>query len=195
MLTQRIFVLTEDFLNGCQYVAWNVSSNPKGNISDMYFEASTHLRIYVPSASAADYFKSDKEIASANGVDLGQYELLTWSYTENAYWNGTTSTSTIGAGGKNICSANLYNAAELPAGAIFIIDEGWLLRIEKFKSKTAKYEGARPGYVNTNFFVLTEEFLSDCGAIGWNISTDPRGDISDLYKWAAVHVRIYVPKS
>jgi len=194
-ITQRIFVLTDDFLKGCQYVAWNISANPKKNISNLYLEAATHLRIYIPSTNAADYYKSDKELATEHGVDLSQYQLFEWNYTSNAYWNGTSSTSTIAADGKNICSTNLYSKTELPAGAIFIIDEGWQLRIEKFKSKTAKYTGTRPGFINTNFYVLTDKFLSDCGAIGWNVSTDPRGDISAMYKWAASHVRIYVPKS
>ena len=42
------FVLTEKFLNGCEYVAWSVSSNPRSDISDQYEEAYTHIRIYIP---------------------------------------------------------------------------------------------------------------------------------------------------
>ena len=42
------FVLTEEFLNGCKYVAWSVSSNPRSDISDRFDEAHSHIRIYVP---------------------------------------------------------------------------------------------------------------------------------------------------
>ena len=42
------FVLTDEFLNGCQYLAWSVSSNPRSDISDQFDEAYTHIRIYVP---------------------------------------------------------------------------------------------------------------------------------------------------
>ena len=42
------FVLTDEFLNGCKYVAWSVSSNPRTDISKKFDEAYTHIRIYVP---------------------------------------------------------------------------------------------------------------------------------------------------
>ena len=48
--TETYFVLTEEFLNGCQYVAWNISASPKADISAIYQQASCRLRIYIPNA-------------------------------------------------------------------------------------------------------------------------------------------------
>lgn len=42
------FVLTESFLNGCTYMAWSVSTNPRSDISSDFAEAYTHVRIYIP---------------------------------------------------------------------------------------------------------------------------------------------------
>ena len=42
------FVLTDKFLNGCQYLAWSVSANPRKDISEVYEEAQSHIRIYIP---------------------------------------------------------------------------------------------------------------------------------------------------
>lgn len=48
--TETYFVLTEEFLNGCKYIAWNISSSPKKDISNRYQQASCRLRIYIPNA-------------------------------------------------------------------------------------------------------------------------------------------------
>ena len=48
MITSNMFVLTEDFLKNCKFLAWNVSSSPKSDISDIYAQAACHLRIYLP---------------------------------------------------------------------------------------------------------------------------------------------------
>ncbi len=50
MTTQNFFVLNDTYLNGCQYIAWNIASSPKSNISKLYAQAACHLRIYVPKA-------------------------------------------------------------------------------------------------------------------------------------------------
>lgn len=42
------FVLSEEFLDGCTYVAWSVSSWPKTDISADFDAAYPHVRVYVP---------------------------------------------------------------------------------------------------------------------------------------------------
>jgi hypothetical protein len=37
-------------VNGCTYFGWNISANPKVDISGRYAEAATHLRVYIPNA-------------------------------------------------------------------------------------------------------------------------------------------------
>jgi len=46
--TEFFFLLSEEFLNGCTYVAWSVSSWPKTDISADFDAAYPHVRIYVP---------------------------------------------------------------------------------------------------------------------------------------------------
>ena len=46
--TKPYFVLTEEFLSGCTYLSWSVSSNPRRDISAQFDEAYTHIKIYVP---------------------------------------------------------------------------------------------------------------------------------------------------
>ena len=46
--TKSFFTLTDSFLHGCKYVAWNIASSPKSDISAIYAQAAVHLRIYVP---------------------------------------------------------------------------------------------------------------------------------------------------
>jgi len=50
MITQNFFILDENFLKDMKYLVWNISSNPKTNISQIYAQAACHLRIYVPNA-------------------------------------------------------------------------------------------------------------------------------------------------
>ena len=46
--TDPFYVLTEEFLNGCKYMAWSVSTYPKTDISDNFAAAYPHIRVYVP---------------------------------------------------------------------------------------------------------------------------------------------------
>lgn len=46
--TNPIFVLDADFMNDAKFIAWNISSSPKTNISQLYAQAACHLRVYVP---------------------------------------------------------------------------------------------------------------------------------------------------
>ncbi len=53
MITEHFFTLTTAFMSGAQYLAWNISTNPTPtNISHMYAEAATHVRVYVPNTTA-----------------------------------------------------------------------------------------------------------------------------------------------
>jgi len=45
---ESFFQLTEAFMGDCGYIAWNVSSSPKTDISRIYAQAACHVRVYVP---------------------------------------------------------------------------------------------------------------------------------------------------
>ncbi len=147
----------------------------------------------------ADFFEADKTLALSNGVDLAKYTLLEWNYLENTYWNctskaGTTTPgSTAGTYKQNVCSEKKYSLSELPAGTVFIADGGWQYRIDIYKEENKKYTGTRPAMITKPFFILTEEFMKDANYLAWNISSNPKKDISEIYHQAAVHLRIYVP--
>lgn len=150
--------------------------------------------------SPADFFEADKAVAAAGGVDLTKYTLLEWDYIENAYWNCTSSatTKTPGSGAgtyhQNICTKQKYSLAELPLGTVFISDAGWQFRIEIYKTADKKYDGTRPGMISSQYFVLTGEFMGDAQYLAWNISSNPKSDISAIYAQAAAHLRVYLPK-
>ncbi len=48
MTTQNFFVLDAATTKDANFIAWNISSSPKTDISQIYEQAACHLRIYVP---------------------------------------------------------------------------------------------------------------------------------------------------
>ncbi len=201
--TAPLYVLSEDFLNGCNYIAWAVSANPKRDISANYAEAYAHVRIYIPEEyypTEDSRFEEDKALAESYGVDLNDYELLSWEYVENAYWICTSKTTIHKPGSssstyrQNVCTDRMYSVAnEVPVGTIFICDPGWRYLLEIFPSETEFYKGTRPAGITDPFYVLTEEFLDGCTYLAWDVSSYPKSDISAIYEEAATHIRVYVP--
>ena len=147
----------------------------------------------------ADFFEADSRVAEKNGVDLTKYTLLKWEYLENTYWNCTSKAGTTTPGEsagtyhQNVCTKKKFSITELPAGSIIICDNGWQYRLEIYTSEDAKYTGKRPTMTTSEYYVITEEFLNGCKYIAWNVSSNPKSDISAIYAQAACHVRVYVP--
>ena len=147
----------------------------------------------------ADFIEADTTLAAQNSIDLSKYTLLEWNYLENTYWNSTSKATTTvpkSTGStyqQNVCCDKKYSLTEVPVGTIFIVDNGWQYRLEGFVTEDAKYTGKRPGMITQNFFVLDANFLGDMKYLVWNISSNPKSDISKLYAQAACHLRIYVP--
>ena len=46
--TEMLFELTDEFLNGCTYIAWSISTNPRAEMTAKLDAAYTHVRIYIP---------------------------------------------------------------------------------------------------------------------------------------------------
>ncbi len=149
----------------------------------------------------ADFLEADTALAKSNGIDLSKYELLDWDHLENTYWNCTSKAGTTTPGSsagtyhQNVCSDRKYSLSELPHGAVFILDMGWQYRLELYIEENAKYTGKRPSMTTDNFFILTADFTKEANFIAWNISSNPKTDISQIYEQAACHLRIYVPKA
>ena len=146
----------------------------------------------------ADFFIADSNLASGYGIDLSKYKLLEWSYAKNSFYNSTSSsnmsTPTSGSTYKKfVCPTKKFSLNELPEGSVFICDDGWQYRLEKFPSENAKYTGTRPTTKSTPLYVLDSAFIGDCTYFTWNVSANPSTDISAIYAQAACHVRIYVP--
>ena len=147
----------------------------------------------------ADFFEADKTATAASGIDLTKYKLFDWNYVENGYWNCTknasitTPASSAGTYHQNVCTKTKFSIDTLPVGTVFVCDEGWQYRLEIYTTENAKYTGTRPGMNTSRVFVLTEDFLGGCKYIAWNISSNPKSDISAIYAQAACHVRVYVP--
>ncbi len=147
----------------------------------------------------ADFFEADKAVAAANGVDLTKYKLYEWEYVENGYWYCTKNTSitypgsSAGTYKQNVCTKEIISLSDIPLGSVFICDNGWQYRMEIYPEKTQKYSGARPSISTSQFFTLTENFMNGCKYLAWNVSSNPKSDISAIYAQAACHVRVYVP--
>ena len=147
----------------------------------------------------ADFFEADSKVAEKNGTDLSKYTLLEWEYIENAYWNCTSKAGitqpkeSAGTYHQNVCTKKKFSIADLPAGSIIICDKGWQYRLEIYNSEDAAYTGTRPAMNSSEYYVITEEFLNGCKYIAWNVSSNPKSDISAIYAQAACHVRVYVP--
>ena len=148
----------------------------------------------------ADYYEIDDSLASINNVDLDNYTLLEWDYNENSYWYCTKQTgitipsATASTYHQNISSKLKYEiSSEIPVGSIIICDSGWQYRFELYQSTTGIYTGNRPDMQNDRFFILTNDFLNDAKYIAWNVASDPKSDISEIYQQASCHLRIYVP--
>ena len=149
--------------------------------------------------NAADFIEVDTALAAQNNIDLSKYTLLEWNYLENTYWNSTSKAtttvpkSTASTYQQNVCCDRIYSLDELPLGTIFIADDGWQYRLEKYTDANAKYTGTRPGTRTVPFYVLDADFRGECRYFTWNVSSNPSSDISAIYAQAACHVRIYVP--
>ncbi len=147
----------------------------------------------------ADFIEADTTLAKTYNIDLTKYTQLKWNYLENTYWNSTSNASTVvpkssaSTYQQNVCCDRKYSISELPVGTVFIVDAGWQYRLEGFVTENAKYTGKRPGMVTQNFYVLDANFLGDFNFLVWNISSNPKSNISQIYEQAACHLRIYVP--
>lgn len=147
----------------------------------------------------ADFFEADSKLAAGKGTDLSKYSLLTWEYIENGYWYCTKNATvtypgeTAGTYKQNVCTKRKFSIEDLPAGSIVICDKGWQYRLEIYPSENEKYTGTRPTMNSSAYYVITEEFLNGCKYIAWNVASNPKSDISQIYAQAACHVRVYVP--
>lgn len=147
----------------------------------------------------ADFLVEDTALAATQNIDLSKYKLLEWKHLNNTYYNSTSKAGTTvpkssaSTYNQNVCCDRKYSLTELPVGTVFICDEGWQYRLEKFQQENAKYTGTRPGMITQNIYVLDADFVADCQYFTWNIASNPKSDISARFDQAACHLRIYVP--
>ncbi|MGM9642299.1 MAG: DUF4886 domain-containing protein [Eubacteriales bacterium] len=198
--------ITADMLNVAKEAVTNAIKNPLA-VTESAIKTgerpSDDAPIEDPSIklNPEDFFEADTVLAASNSIDLSKYELLDWNYLENTYWNctskpgTTTPASTAGTYHQNICTDRKYSLTELPHGTIFILDDGWQYRLELYTEENAKYTGTRPGMSTNRFFVLDAATTKDANFIAWNIASNPKTDISQIYAQAYCHLRVYVPKN
>ncbi len=147
-----------------------------------------------------DFYEVDKTLSSTRDINLDNYTLLEWEYVENAYWYCTKDAvitkpgSTASTYKQNICSKTKFEiSTQIPVGSVFICDNGWQYRPELYQSENAKYTGTRPATQSDRLFVLNNDFIKDAKYIVWNVSSNPKSDISEVYQQASCHLRIYIP--
>lgn len=150
--------------------------------------------------NAADCYEADLALAKTIGIDLTKYRIFEYEYKENAYWYCTKGvTITVPGSGsstyrQNVCTAKIYSQDEIPVGSLIICDAGWQYRPELWQSATAAAK-SRPAITTANITLLDAKYFGDCRFIAFNISSNPKSDISAHYPAAVSHVRVYVPVS
>ena len=200
-ITYKPSAVSDDMMKVAKESVANAIKAPFEITQSTFKPAETEPIIPEIAPDASETYKADAALAANNGVDLSKFTLLEWDYRENSYWYGTNQANVYlpapGSGNDKcfISSMEMYSIEDLPVGTVFILDSGWLLRIDIFPDETNKYTGSRPATSTAKFFVLSDSFLNGCKYLGWNISTNPKGNISDRYAEAASHLRVYIPNA
>lgn len=133
------------------------------------------------------------------GIDLAGYTALTWDYIENSYYyctkgmGLTTPAASASTYHQNICT-KIFEKSELPEGTIIICDAGYQYRPEKWTAKDVK-AASRPGIVSMPVDVMDAAWWGANNFCAFNLSSNPKSDISDYYLAASRHVRFYIPKT
>lgn len=200
-ITYKPSGVSDDMMKVAKESVTNAIKKPFEVTQSEFKPAETEPIVPEISPDASETYKADAALAAKNGVDLSKYTLLEWDFRENSYWYGTNRADVYlpAAGSGNdkcfISSMKKYSIDELPVGTVFILDNGWQLRIDIFPNETSKYTGTRPSTSTAPFFVLSESFLNGCTYFGWNISANPKVNISGRYAEAASHLRVYIPNA
>ena len=137
----------------------------------------------------------DGELFTTLGLDIGEYKMLDWEPTFQAFWNSqskmTPTTDSTDTGLKYIGS-RLLTKDELPVGSVIVVDEGYRYRPEAWvDSSTKNSADSRPKTTETTITLVDDTWWGQFNFRAFNLSRKSgNAETTD-----ADHLRIYVPAS
>lgn len=197
--TQEIFYVTEEFWEGYEYRAFNISVIGANQSIKNDPTAVTHFNIYVPKGTSVPDIKVEfPKAPTADDFDPDDYTLLEFEYTMGGYWNSgdTNNHHKIITNADNsgyFIATEMFTKETLPVGAVIVIDEGWQYRPEAWKDENR--QTSRPGNVTTNIVFVTEAWWGSYTHRAFNIAVEGNNVGIRDNPDAITHFRIYIPKS
>ena len=197
--TQEIFYVTEEFWEGYEYRAFNISVIGSNQSIKNDPTAVTHFNIYVPKGTSVPDIKVEfPKAPTADDFDPADYTLLEFEYTMGGYWNSgdTNNHHKIITNADNsgyFIATEMFTKETLPVGAVIVIDEGWQYRPEAWKDENR--QTSRPGNVTTNIVFVTEAWWGSYTHRAFNIAVEGNNVGIRDNPDAITHFRIYIPKS
>ena len=181
--------------------AFNISASNNSSLMYNMKEAMKAFNIYVPSELYDEetnnpYIDSDALLFSDNGLDINDYQLYEYTYSNGYYYSSVDATSltfryNASNSSKFICTEG-FTVDSLPAGSVLIVDEGYQYRPDGWFGE--ELNTTRPGNISDNFTVIDEAWWGNYMVRGFNISKINGEAINQIPYEAVSHFRIYILK-
>lgn len=199
--------VTEEWWGNYKYRAFNISSTANSDLTFAQKDAIEAFSIYVPkdkyqAPTGNPYASGDTALFTSNGLNINNYEMYDYNYSNGFYNSGDTSNpldfhyydkpEANNFCHKFICTEG-FDKEKLPVGSVIIIDSGYQYRPDGWTGNTKNT--SRPGNVTTNFVVVDDAWWGDYVVRGFNLSSTSGTAINQIPYEATAHLRIYIPSN
>ena len=197
--TEEYLYITEEFWEGYEYRAFNISVIGANKSIKNDPEAITHFNIYVPNGITVPDIKVEfPKAPTAEDFNPNNYTLLEFEYTMGGYWNSGDPTNhhkiiTNAGNSGDFIATEMFTKETLPVGAVIVIDEGWQYRPEAWKDESK--QNSRPNPVTEHIVFVTEAWWGSYTHRAFNISVKGNNVNIKNNPDAITHFRIYIPKA
>lgn len=143
---------------------------------------------------------TDAALLARLGLDIQNYRLLDWTPRVRAFWNSQSGFSLSHAGNSTssvlpyYIASKQFTKAELPVGAVIVVDAGYQYRPEGWRSQTdTSTSSTRPQNVVDRVVKVTDAWWGSYQYRAFNVAHV--GAKTAVVEGDAAHFRIYVPVS
>ena len=200
-VSTRYVEVTDSWWGNYDLRAFNISKTSGASLASDFKTAMNAFNIYVPKAKYNEslynlYSYDDTNLFASHSLNIADYVLYDYAYSNGFYDSSNYSTmqvvfSDTNLSPKFICTES-FTIADLPFGAILIVDEGYQYRPDGWIGSNKNPN--RPGNITTNFVVIDENWWGEYTQRGFNISKVGLSIINQNPNEVASHFRIYFPK-
>ena len=200
-VSTRYVEVSESWWGNYDYRAFNISKTSGSSLADDFKDVMDSFAIYVPKDKYNEdvynlYSYDDTELFASNSLNINDYVLYDYAYSNGFYDSSNYSTMQVVFGDTNlspkfICT-EAFTIFDLPVGTVIIIDEGYQYRPDAWTGSNKNPN--RPGNVTTNFVVVDKVWWGEYTQKGFNISKVGLSVINQDPYEVASHFRIYFPK-